>query len=269
MTLEGTFDPVDSPATEPLAIQKSGTGPPIVLVHGGMPAPMTWAAQRDLEANWSLIVPNRRGFSPSPAAPWQDFLADADDLTALIEEIPGGVHLIGFSYGGLGAIIAAERLPHLVRSLTLIEAPLWNAAEDDEVVRELALLSDRFAESADDEEAEKEFFAVAGVDPKMLADVGDDVREAMDMGRKLRSPREAKPRFETITEAGVPTLVFSGDHHPALERVCDAIAARLDAQRAHLPGAGHAVQHAPGFNTMLETFLTAAEQSRSNGGATK
>jgi fatty-acyl-CoA synthase len=264
VTVEEAPDLMGSPSAAPLVVRKSGIGPSVVLVHGGLPAPMTWARQQELEARWSLIVPNRRGFCPSPAAPWQDFLADADDLAELIAEVPGGVHLVGFSYGGLSACVAAERLPDQLRSLTLIEAPLWHAAEEDESVRELAALSDRFAANADDGQAQDEFFALAGVDPKMFADVDGDVRQAMELARKLRSPREAKPRFEAITEAGVPALVVSGGHHPAFERLSDALAAALDAQRACLPGAGHAVQHAPGFNTMLETFLTAAEQIRSD-----
>jgi pimeloyl-ACP methyl ester carboxylesterase len=248
------------PSSTPLSTRGSGTGPPVVLVHGGLPARVTWACQSALEAHWSLIIPSRRGFSPSPAAPWQDFLADADDLAELIEDMPGGVHLVGFSYGGLGACIAAERLPHLIRSLTLIEVPLWTAAEEDESVRALAALADRFGASVDDAQAEREFFALAGVDRKMLAGEEDDVREAMELARKLRSPREAKLRFDAIAEACIPTLVVSGDHHPSIERLCDAIATRLGAQRARLRGAGHAVQRAPEFNTMLETFLTTAER---------
>ncbi|QIS03744.1 alpha/beta fold hydrolase [Nocardia brasiliensis] len=266
MTLEESYDPADAP----LAIERSGTGPPLVLVHGGMPASLTWAAQQELGQRWSLLVPSRRGFPPSPPARWQDFLADADDLAELLAEVPGGAHLVGFSYGGIGAVLVAERLPHLVRSLTVIEAPLWHAAQDDEYVRELADLSDQYAANPDDAEAERKFFAVAGVDPSMLADLGEDIRHALEFGRRLRSPREAKPRFETIAEAGVPVLICSGEHNRALDRVCDAVAAQLDAQRVRLPGAGHAVQHAPGFNAMLETFLTAAQQRRGNGrGGTK
>jgi pimeloyl-ACP methyl ester carboxylesterase len=239
-----------------------------MLVHGGLPAPVTWAAQRQLEERWSLIVPSRRGFSPSPDAEWQDFLADADDLAELIADQPGGVHLVGFSYGGLGACIVAERLPERVRSLTLIEVPLWVAAEGDESVGELVALADRFAASADDSEAEREFLSLAGVDREMLAGADGDVRRAIELARRLRSPREARPRFETITDAGIPALVVSGGHHPAMERLCDAVATRLAARRVRLAGAGHAVQRAPGFNTMLEEFLTAAERRRGDGGAT-
>lgn len=256
-----------SPSSTPLFIRRSGTGPPVVLVHGGLPAHKTWTYQRELEARWQLIVPSRRGFSPSPAAPWQDFLADADDLAELIEEVPGGAHLIGFSYGGLGVFIAAEQLPHRVRSLTLIEVPLWAAAEEDESVQELAALADRFAASADDTQTEREFFALAGLGRKLLDGAEDDISQAMELARKLRSPREAKPRFEAIIEAGIPTLVVSGNHYPALERLCDAISTQLGAQRACLPGAGHAIQRLPGFNTMLETFLTAAERRRGDGEA--
>lgn len=252
----------------PLFIQRSGTGPPVILVHGGLPARVTWARQQELEARWSLIIPSRRGFAPNPAAPWQDFLVDADDLTELIGERPGGVHLVGFSYGGLSASIAAGRLPHLIRSLTLIEVPLFVAAEDDESVRELAALADRFASDAADAQAEREFHAMAGVGREMPAGEEDDIRRAMELWRNLRSPREAKPRFDAIVEAQLPTLVVSGDHNAGLERLCDAIATRLGAQRAHVPGAGHAVARAPGFNTVLETFLTAAERGRGNAEGT-
>ena len=126
-------------------------------------------------------------------------------------------------------------------------------------MRGLAALADRFAASADDAQAGREFLALAGIDRKRLAGEEDDVRQAVELARKLRSPWEAKLRFDAITDASIPTLVVSGDHHLALERLCDAITTRLGAQRARLRGAGHAVQRAPGFNTMLEEFLTAAE----------
>jgi pimeloyl-ACP methyl ester carboxylesterase len=256
-----------APASAALSTRVSGTGPPLVLVHGGLPARLTWACQSPLEARWSVIVPSRRGFAPSPAAPLQDFLADADDLAELVAQVPGGAHLVGFSYGGVGLCIVAERMPHRVRSLTLIEVPLWSAADDDDSVQALMELADRFAASAEDEQAERDFMALAGVDPASLGD-DDDVREAIELARRIRSPREARPGFDAIAAAGIPTLVASGDHHAGMERLCDAVAARLGARRARLRGAGHAVQRAPGFNRMLEEFLTAAERGRGKGGAT-
>ncbi|RDI60339.1 alpha/beta fold hydrolase [Nocardia pseudobrasiliensis] len=245
-------------SAEPLFVRRSGSGPAVMLIHGGLPPDMTWSRQDALAARWSLIVPSRRGFSPSPSAATQDFLVDAVDLTDLVESVPGGAHLVGFSYGGLSACLVAERVPRRVRSLTLIEAPLWIAAEDDASVRELADLSERFATSADDARAEQEFFALVGLDP---ADRSESLRQAIALGRAMRSPWEAAPRFESIVAADVPALIVSGDHHPALELLSDRLADRLRAQRVRLPGAGHGVPQAPGFNAVLEEFLARAEIS--------
>jgi hypothetical protein len=52
--------------------------------------------------------------------------------------------------------------------------------------------------------------------------------------------------------------VVSGDHAPALERICDALATVLEGERAVVPGAGHFVAAAPGFSDRLEQFLAAA-----------
>jgi hypothetical protein len=49
--------------------------------------------------------------------------------------------------------------------------------------------------------------------------------------------------------------VASGGHAPALERICDALATELRAERLIAPGAGHFVAAAPGFADQLEEFL--------------
>ncbi|MFC9896476.1 alpha/beta fold hydrolase [Nocardia sp. NPDC127579] len=241
--------------TAPLYIRRAGTGPPVVLVHGGLSAEVTWGRRRDLESEWSLIIPSRRGYAPSPPAPRQDFLVDAVDLTALLTEIPGGAHLVGYSYGGLGACLAATTRPDLVRSLTLIETPLWQAG--GESARRLMTIAERFAADANDLPAEHEFLALAGLTPEQAA--RPDIRASAALWRSLRSPREADPRWEVIAAAEIPALVISGAHDPDMEQLCDAVAARLGARRAHLPGAGHAVARAPGFDAVLSEFLAAAE----------
>ena len=61
----------------------------------------------------------------------------------------------------------------------------------------------------------------------------------------------------TPCAAGRRALVASGDHTPGLERICDALAVALDAQRLVAPGAGHFVAAAPGFAERFERFLLA------------
>jgi hypothetical protein len=54
-----------------------------------------------------------------------------------------------------------------------------------------------------------------------------------------------------LRDAGVPSLVASGGHAPALERICDGLAGALDAERVVFAGAGQA----PGFADRFERFL--------------
>lgn len=217
-----------------VAVRVLGSGPAVMLVHGAVGPGPTWKAQEALAARWRLILVTRRGFRPSPAADRQDFAADARDLEKLLRREPA--HCVGFSYGAVGAAVAAGLAPELFHSLTLIEPPLTRGAFE-------ALDTPAGGESE-------------GGAPAAL--------EAA-----LRPPWEAEPDVAAIARACVPTLVLSGDHSPEPEEVCDALAGRLGAQRDRLPGAGHAVQRTPEFNGRLERFLFAAEsgvRTRSPGG---
>ena len=106
-------------ASEQTAVERFGSGPAILLLHGGSGPELTWDRQMELAQRWSLIIPTRRGFAPSAAAPG-DLEADAEDVDRLLTK---RTHLVGIAYGGLVAALAAQRNPQAVRSLTLIEAP--------------------------------------------------------------------------------------------------------------------------------------------------
>ncbi len=163
---------------------------------------------------------------------------------------------MGFSYGGVGAAILAARHPARVISLTLIESPIYSAAPDDPAVEELARAGDAFLSGQADERTEHEFLANAGIDPDAASSGNRDlIRRAIDAARGGRSPSEADVDLDSIKAASVPTMVISGGHHEAIEAVCDGLSQRLDARREIVPGAGHAVPRAPGFNQILEDFL--------------
>jgi hypothetical protein len=49
--------------------------------------------------------------------------------------------------------------------------------------------------------------------------------------------------------------VASGGHTPGIERICDALAGAIDADRLVAPGTGHFVAAAPGFSEQFERFL--------------
>jgi hypothetical protein len=68
------------------------------------------------------------------------------------------------------------------------------------------------------------------------------------------NPPDEGDDFDTDA-AGLEGVVVAGDHEPAFEAVADVLCTRLGAERLVLPGAGHAVQRAPAFNTALEAFI--------------
>jgi pimeloyl-ACP methyl ester carboxylesterase len=241
-----------------LDIRVLGAGPKAVLVHGGAGPERTWELQPPLAARWQLVIPRRRGFGRSPATARQDFERDAADLEPLLAP---GAHLVGFSYGGLGALIAAGRRPELVRSLTAIETPLFAIGRGDPEIDHFERVSNEFLADGLDARPEvlAEFLPAAALPAPDPGPLPPDVEAELRLARGGREPGEAHPDLDAIRAAGVPVLVVSGDHLPAIERVCDRLAEAVGGERAVLAGHGHAIPRASGFNERLEAFWAAAE----------
>ena len=77
-----------------------------------------------------------------------------------------------------------------------------------------------------------------------------------------RPPDEARIPLARLRALPFPKLVVSGGHHAAFDAVCDVLERELEAERAALPGAGHAAQRAPGFNERLVAFLERAGEPK-------
>jgi pimeloyl-ACP methyl ester carboxylesterase len=247
-----------SPRSTPaVAVIRKGTGPEVMLVHGGASPETTWKGLESLTERWTLAYVYRRGYPPSPEPPGgrQDFELDAADLLALLEGRP---HLVAHSYGGPAAAIAAVQNPVGVRSLTLVEPAIFPPSDDPEVTAFRRLGDTVMAKGLDTDPSElRRFLRLAGApvpdgdDAPLPPEVVRGVRRA----HGGRPPSEADPPLGSLREAGVPSLVASGAHYPAIERTCDAVAAALGAHRVVCPGAGHFVAAAPGFADELERFL--------------
>lgn len=223
-----------------LDVRVIGDGEPVLLVHGGVDRDETWREQEALTVRWKLLIPARRGFPPSPPAERQDFEADARDLAEMLQREPA--HCVGFSYGGVGLALAAAEVPERTLSLTLVEPALFGLA------------ASRPALQAAMTEAPLEDLArirLPGGEKDELTFL--DARRAAP---PPRPPTEVDPDLSPIAAAGVPTLVVSGDHHPGHEALCDALGEMLGAERAKLSGGFHAIPRVPGFNDLLERFLT-------------
>jgi pimeloyl-ACP methyl ester carboxylesterase len=232
-----------SPLMTDLHVEVWGDGTPVVLIHGSLATGADeWAAQQPLaEHGFRLIVADRRGYGSSPQADGEDYVADAYDVVALMGD---GAHLVGHSYGGLGAVFAAALNPERTLSLTLLEAPITSVASDhpavkalDEAVREI------WSSDLADEVWVKRFLSAVGTDPDELP--AELLAEATALVPVFRSGRpffEAVPDLDAIAAATFPKLVVSGGHDEGWEAMCTALASRIGAERAVIEGAGHEIQ---------------------------
>ena len=234
-------------------VETVGTGPRIVFLHGSG-GNSGWPAQRSLAERYTLVMPTRTGYPPNPPLEHIDFERQAEELLELLEP---GDNLVGHSYGGVVSLLAASSAD--LRSLTVSEPPAFGVASDHPAVAELiSELRPLWPTDLEPEEFLRRFVEIVGSDLTPPSPLPPEVEAAVHAMMVERAPWEARIPFDQLAAAPFPTLVVSGAHHPAFDAVCDVLEERLGAERAVLPGAGHSIPRAPGYNERLEEFLARA-----------
>jgi pimeloyl-ACP methyl ester carboxylesterase len=232
-----------------------GTGTRVVLVHGAITnGPSAWSKQRPLSEEWQLVVVNRPGFVPNPPAEHCDFEADAQGLLELLE---APAHVVGHSYGGLIALLAASYRPQDVLSLVVIEPPAMSLLRGDP---EVEASIDRHINLVESHRSSPRAFLTAftaslGGDPAGVPDpLPDALCQHVELLINERFPWEADIPSSALSSATFPKLVISGGHSTMQEHMCDVLATAISAERETVPGAGHNVQRAEGCNSRLDRF---------------
>jgi pimeloyl-ACP methyl ester carboxylesterase len=241
-----------------------GNGPRLVLVHGSVaPGWMTWNEQKPLASRFTLVVPIRSGYPPNPPLERIDFALQAQELRDLLEP---GDHLVAHSYGAVVSMLAAPQAP--LASLTVTEPPAFDVARGHHAVEQFLAHFD--SGTPNDPRAYLEFFLPLVGSSLRLS---DPLPPALEAGARAalaeRSPHEAVIPLDKLGRSAFPKLVVSGAHSAAFDAVCDVLQARLGALRAVLPGAGHSIPRAPGFNETLVDFLERADRHTGTPSASK
>lgn len=257
------------------------TGPKVMLIHGGVQGglgggPATFRGQEALaEQGWQLLVPDRPGFGRSPSRGPDDMEADAEWVTARLD---APTHLIGHSFGGAVALLAAARQPSSVRSLILIEPALVPLIIGSRALRSDAAARDAFLAMiqswvstrtpADYARALMQNLGVAPVanDAAAREDGPVDEQRAAAIGcaflrARMASPAALKRAARTILEARIPVLIVTGGWSPIFEAV-GAVAAGLTGGRHVVVNAPHhfvQMAAADAFNHMAAEFMRAAD----------
>jgi pimeloyl-ACP methyl ester carboxylesterase len=236
-----------------LAYRETGSGRPLILLHGFMGTGSYWLDQGPAtmlaQQGFRLVIPDFRGHGDSarphdPRAYPPDVLAD--DGLALIDHLglgAGQYDLAGYSLGARIAVrmlargAAPGRAVAAGQGLAKISGPQGGGATQ----RALAALASGAEPAPGSPEAQIAHWAVQlGADPRALLHVLDS---------SVPTPEE------NLRQITTPTLVVIGDRDERSD--ADELAALLPAGRfARVPGDHGSAFTAPEFAAVITDFLT-------------
>ena len=118
--------------------RKTGSGPPLVLVHGAFSDDITnwefvWPALRE---RFTLHAIARRGRGETDATSDHSLEDEVRDTIALVEAIGEPVHLLGHSYGAHCVLAVASLIPGSIRKVIAYE-PAWPGLVPGDCLRRL------------------------------------------------------------------------------------------------------------------------------------
>ena len=249
----------------PIAFQKSGTGPPLVLVHGTGGSSGRWKPiLPTLEKHFTVYAVDRRGRGESGDASSYAIEREFEDVTAVVDSIGSNVNLLGHSFGAACSLEAALRTSNL-RKLILYEPPLplpGVSLYPDGVIDRLQALLDSgdrrgvlttfFHEVVRMPAHEFELFQSSPAFPARIA-------AAHTLPRELRTHVAYQFRPERFKNLKIPTLLLLGGDSPSFFKAAieAAHAALPNSRIVVMPGQQHiAMDTAPDlFAREVVTFL--------------
>ena len=239
-----------------LYYELSGSGEPLVLVHGSWGDHHNWdPVVASLSESFRVLAYDRRGHSASerPAGRGSVF-EDADDLAALVEELElAPAHIAGNSFGAVVVLRAAIRSPEVFRSLIAHEPPLFPLLAGTELEPALEEVQRRIAavvgplEAGDHEGAARLFadtiaFGPGAWDQQLTSEMREVfVTNAPTFSDEVRDPDALQMDLEALGGFDGPALLTSGtESAPFFAPVVDMVAERLPrSERVTIEGADH------------------------------
>lgn len=229
--------------------ERVGSGPPLVVLHGGLRAGKHYRAlAAALGRRFSVLLVDRRGRGHSGAARVDDGIdTEVADLAAVLAAT-GAQRVFGHSAGALIALEAALRLP--IRELAVFEPPVAPVPLGWVPAFEAAL--------AGGDHARAMVTLVQGLQmgptwlpARLLAlpvrvlmhtGPGRELAALLEtMPRDLHTLRQVSPRPERYAALGCRVLLMEGTGSPAyLRRAVEALTGAIPgAERATLDGVAH------------------------------
>lgn len=250
------METIESPDGTHIAYERTGEGPPLVLVHGSAGHHVEWREiTPPLAESYTVYAMDRRGRGESGDSEDYSIEREYEDVAAMADHVaaqhPGErVSLLGSSYGAicsLHAILETDAVDRLV----LYEPPLGDAPEPEGAAGEIeAQIEEEGAEAA----VETFLRNALELTDEEIAEMRGGELWASRVDAMPALPREIRATQRDLFDpaafdgASVPTRLLVGSESP--KRLQDATAAVADALEdstvVTLSGQGHlAMSEAP------------------------
>ena len=200
-----------------ISVEKSGSGPALLLVHGAMvDGTYSWALVRAaLGRHFTTYALDRRGRGKSGDAPGYSLSDEVADLLAVLHAIPEPVTLVAHSYGGVVTLAALDQLANVAR-LILYEPPVFEKPRSlgaDKVSDDMQ----RALEAGDREQVPLIFLRdQIGATPDALAAVrassmwAKALEVAHTLPREVRVVNTLRLADESLPNCRIPTTMLLG-----------------------------------------------------------
>ena len=246
----GSMETVASSDGTPMAYERSGEGPPLILVHGTTSDHSTWElVLPELQRHFTVHAMDRRGRGESGGGGAYDIEREFEDVVALIDSIGGTVNLLGHSYLAICALEGALRSGRVDR-LILYEggSPI---PEGTEMYPSEARDSIRSSLKAGDREGALTTFyrGIAMISPEEIEMLRSlpiwptRVSLAPTIPHEMRAFESYVSNFDParLGNLKTPTMILLGGKSPALEKAAaEALDAALpDSQIVVMPHQTH------------------------------
>ena len=253
------MESVTSADGTPIAFEHTGSGPPLVLVHGMAGNHARWELfniRPTLSEHTTVYAIDRRGHGESGDANEYALVLEFEDVAAVVDSIDDPVNLLGHSHGGLCVLEAALRTDNL-RTLIVYEpaGPWEEHLYSEKLYEELETL----VEDGENEQALLLFLReVVELPESQIDDLraapnwSARVAEAPTLPREYRSPTTYEFDPERFADMTTPTLLLVGGESPQwAKEATDALNDALPKSRISvLEGQGHLA-----MNTAPDLFI--------------
>lgn len=255
-------------------VREAGSGPTVLCLHSNASHSGQWRGLMELLGDrFRVVAVDSYGAGKSPEWPSDREITLADEvelIEPLLTAAPGGVHLVGHSYGAAIALKAALMHPTRVRSLAVYEPTIFalvdrgtprpNATEGiQQALRDgVACLERGDAEGA--ARAFIDFWMGQGSFDRTPVDRRPPIVEACRNLRRWAHALMTEPAtLEEFRRVRVPVLYMVGGRSPQSSRsVAEKLVPVLaDVRRVELAGLGHMgpVTHPQAVNEAVAAFL--------------